>query len=109
MYCDSESIAYRYSIVLICRISNYLDSNNIVKCHIVSAWTVVESLNLPLTLLCVHKGVLINNENQIESLLHPYQAMAHLCKFNFTPTGYLDTNKNLEELKLMVENQIISF
>ena len=88
--------------------NNYLN-NNTTKRQIVSAYTVVEGPNLPPTLIRMHEGVLINDDNQTESLLHPYQAMSHQCAFNFTLTGYVDTNGNPGEPKLTVEDQIIPF
>ena len=88
--------------------NNYL--NNITtKCQIVSACTVVEGPNLPPTLIRVHEGVLIDDDNQTESLLHPYQAIAHQYAFNFTLMGYADTNGNPGQPKLVVEEQIILF
>ena len=57
--------------------NNYLDKNNITKCQLISAYTVIEGQNLKPTLLRVHEGVLMDDVNQKESLLHPYQAMSH--------------------------------
>ena len=57
--------------------NNYLDKNNITKCQLVSACTVIKGQNLKPTLLRVHEGVLVEDANQKESLLHPYQAMVH--------------------------------
>ena len=88
---------------------NYLDSNNRTKCQIVSACTVVEAPNLPPTLIRVHEGVLINDDNQTESLLYLYQAIAHQYTFDFTLAGYVDANGNPEEPKLTVEDHNIPF
>ena len=49
-----------------------LDKNNVTKCRLISACDVIEGPNLKPTLLRVHEGVLMEDENQEESLLHPY-------------------------------------
>ena len=72
--------------------NNYLDSNNTTKCQLASACTVIEGENLKPMFLRVHEGVLIDDENQRESLLYPYQSMARQYRFNLTPLGYLDAN-----------------
>ena len=57
--------------------NNYLNQKLVIKCQLVSACAVIEGPNLKPTLLRVHEGVLMENKDQKESLLHPHQAMAH--------------------------------
>ena len=101
-YIDSSSSRY-----IAC--NNYVDKNNMTKCQLVSAYTVIEVLNLKPTLLRVHEGVLMEDNNQKESLLHPYQAMVHQCRFNLTPMEYLDANEVPGEPKIIVEDMEIPF
>ena len=42
-----------------------------------SASTVVEGTNLPLTLLRVHEFMLVDDENQTETLLRPCKVITH--------------------------------
>ena len=55
--------------------SNYLDANNYATtqhCPLVSACTILCGPNLEPTMIRVNEGVLMENDNQAESLLHPY-------------------------------------
>ena len=74
-----------------------------------SAVSVVSSFNLPLALLRVNEAVLIKDDNQNESLLHPCQAISHNCKFNLAPMGYRDSNNEMGNPKLSVDDQITLF
>ena len=89
--------------------NNYLDQNMVTKCQIVSLCVVIAGPNLRPTLLRVHEMVLMEDEAQKESLLHPYQEMAHHCQFNLTPMGCSDANKLTGEPKMIVEDVEIPF
>ena len=52
--------------------NDHLDKNNATNCQLVRACTVIEGENLKPMLLRVHKGVLIDDENQRESMLHSH-------------------------------------
>ena len=75
--------------------NNYLDThnNNTVKqYHIVSAYTMLYSPNIQSTLIRVNKEILMDDENQQDFLLQPYQAIAYGIKFNITLSRYRDRN-----------------
>ena len=74
-----------------------------------SARTVAEGENLKPTFLRVHERALMDDENQRESLLHPFQEIEHHCKSNLTPTYHKDTNDNMRDPKLLVEDKDVSF
>ena len=57
----------------------------------------------------VHEGVLIEDSDQSESLLHPCQAMAHDCKFNLIPIGHSDANHTSGDPKMIVDENEINF
>ena len=68
-----------------------------------------EEENLKPTLLRTNEGLLMDDDDQKESLLHPYQAIAHQCKFNSIPMGYLDTNDQQGKLQMTVEEMVMTF
>ena len=59
--------------------NNYLDPNSnetTCECQLVSTCTVLCGPNIKPILIRVYEGVLMDDDNQNESLLYPYQAMA---------------------------------
>ena len=50
----------------------------------------------------MHEAVLIEDETQYESLLHPHQSMEHDFKLNLTPIDHIETNDNMGDPKLSV-------
>ena len=53
--------------------------------------------------------MLIDEDDQNESLFHPHQAMVHQCKFNLTPMGRLDANEQLGKPQMIVEDMVTPF
>ena len=89
--------------------NDHSDTTNATKCQLASRCTFIEGENIKPTPLRVHEGVLMDDENQWEYLLHPCQAMAHQCRFNLTPMGYLDTNSKPGEPHMIVEHMETPF
>ena len=52
---------------------------------------------------------MIDDKNQQESLLHPYQAIENQYKFNLTPTSFTDENNQSGNPKMIVEDMDMPF
>ena len=60
-------------------------------------------------LIRLHECILIEDYNQSESLLYPYQTIVHIYLLNLTPTKYLDTNRMPSNHNLSINNYKIVF
>ena len=70
--------------------------------EVVSGHSIAHREGLLLTLIKINKDVLIDDENETESLLHLFQAMEFQCKFDLMPVRYQDRHGNSGDLGLIV-------
>ena len=76
---------------------------------IVSAHTIIYGEGLLPTLVKVNEAVLIEDAEETESLLHPFQAMEFGCRLNLTPIGYEDSKGHPGDPELVVKDQSMPF
>ena len=57
----------------------------------------------------VNEVLLIDNEEDNESLLHPFQEMYYGCRFNLEPIGHKDTNNEPGDPNIVTNDDGIPF
>ena len=93
------------------RCTGYMGDNQGNNTHdlpVVSAITCVEMEGEQPILLLMHQACFYENQDQRESLCHPYQSMEHRIKFCLTPKDALTPDGSLGKQSIMVNDREIS-
>ena len=75
------------------------------KLNIASVRSAVYGERLLLTLIKVNKALLIDNDDENKSSLHPFQEMGYGCRLNLVPIGYEDVSRMPSDPSIIANNE----